>query len=423
LAGAGFSAASARLGTPDGKADLGVAGLILFALVFNYLGFGHSVHRVVLAQQPVFSAQSLGQSMRLDRFVLVYLVSLISALAAMGLIARRCLQAGKLTGGATLGLVLCASLLLWRQGLQPQSQVFREYTVLPGPRPDFHAASAAMDRMRKGQLSEPSRGVGLGSSFFPGWSAVYGLEGIGGPDALMNPFYRELTGLSPIPRIWDWRLDLSRDTIPEARSFLDFMNVRYYFSMPGDGPLDSGLVLKARDDLNIYESPTVWPRAFFTDRLAVYNGAADLVGLVLKGDGRPFAAIQAKDMGAEQIRGLSPLLSGRSFSPANKYALTERTTSFSVHASGPGVVVLNEVYWRGYASARINGVRARIVRLNHAFQGLAIGEAGEYRVTFGYEPQDFGKSMALGVTGLGLLIISTIVVLRLGPINEGASRW
>jgi hypothetical protein len=423
IAGAGFSAAADRLGASEGKADLAVAGLLLSALVFHYLAFGQAVHRVVLAAQPVFSAQGLGGAMQLGRFAGIYLATLIVALVGIGLLMRRCLRTGLLTGGAAIGLILCASLLLWRQGLQPPSEAFGEYSVRPGPRPDFHAASAAMERMRGRQASEPSRGVGLESSFFPGWSAVYGLEGISGPDALMSPFYRELTGVSPITRVWDWRLNLTRAAIPASRPFLDFMNVRYYFGMPGDGPLDSGLTLDAQEDLSTYESPTAWPRAFFTDRLAIYDDPADLMGQILKGDGRPFAAIQAKDSGTESVPSLSPSLGGRSYSPASRYVLTERTTSFSVHASGPGVAVLSEVYWPGYSRAKVNGVEAKVIRLNHAFQGVAIGNAGDYRVTFDYEPRDFGKSMALAAAGLGLLIISGIAVLRRKPIEEGASRW
>ena len=412
-AGAGFSAAASRLGTALGKADLAIAGLLLFALVFGYIAFGQAVHRTVLASEPVFSALRPGESLPVSLFIGIYLATLLIALAAMGLLSRRWLQGGRLTSGTALGLVLCASVLLWRQGLQPRSEVFGDYTVIAGPRPDFHAHSAAMDRMRAGQASWPSRGVGLEGSFFPGWSAAYGLEGISGPDALMSPCYRELTGLSPITRIWDWRLYLAAGTVPAARPFLDFLNVRYYFCMPGEGPLDSGLALDGHADLDTYESPTAWPRAFFTNRVAVYGKPAELVQLVLNGDGRPFAAVQAKDAGQDALGGLSHRLDGRAVIPASGYSLTGRTTAFTIHASGPGVAVLSEVYWPGYAHAEVNGAEANVIRLNHAFQGLVINEAGDYRVRFSYEPRGFFGSVALAGAGLGLLVLSLLGARRL----------
>jgi hypothetical protein len=413
IAGVGFSAAADRLGTPKGGEDLAIAALLLFALLFHYLAFGHAIHRTLLASEPVYSPQSLGETMRLGLFVGTYLSSLVAALAALGWIARRCLRTGTLTSGAALGLILCAWVFLWRQGLQPESEAFQDYTVRPGPRPDFHADSPAMDRMRGGQASEPSRGVGLEGAFFPGWSAAYGLEGISGPDALVNPFYRELTGLSPITRVWDWRLILTKDTVPAARPFLDFLNVRYYFCMPGAGPLDSGLVLTGHDDLDTYESPTVWPRAFFTDRLAVYDDPSDLVQLVLKGDGRPFAAAQAKDLEKDALEGVSRGLIGRTSIPASGYVLTERKTSFTLHASGPGLAVLSEAFLPGYGHAEVNGVEAKVLRLNHSFQGLMIHQAGDYRVTFSYAPRGFGISLVVGASGIGLLILSAAAVFRM----------
>ena len=59
---------------------------------------------------------------------------------------------------------------------------------------------------RAAHAREPGRGFGFNGNFFPGWTGVYGLEGVHGPDALVNPFVRELMGASGITRMWDWRL-------------------------------------------------------------------------------------------------------------------------------------------------------------------------------------------------------------------------
>ncbi len=409
-AGAGFCAAADRLGTREGRGDLAIAGALLFALLFHYVAFGQAVQRTVFASEPVFSPLQPGQALGASGFVKAYAVSLVAALAALGWIARRCLAARRLSPGSALGLILCGWLLLWRQGLQPPSAGFEDYTLHPGPRPDFHAASAAMERMRAGQAAGPGRGVGIDGSFFPGWSAAYGLEGIGGPDALMNPYYRELTGDAPISRLWDWRLDLERDAVARARPFLDFMNVRYYFNNPVTGALGSGLVLDGHYDLDTYESPTAWPRAFFVDRVVRYRDPAGLVRLVMKGDGRPFAAIQAGDAAEDALGDLPADPEGRTVEPASGYALTERTTAFTIHAPGPGIAVLCEVFWPRYARAEINGREAKVIRVNHAFQGLVIEKAGDYRVRISYEPRFFRVSLAVAAAGLLLLVASLFAV-------------
>jgi hypothetical protein len=382
------------------------------------MAFGQAAHRSLFTAEPVFSALGPGKTIPMSLFVGCYLASLLIAIAAMGCLARRCLRTGTLTCASGLGLMLCTWTLLWRQGLQPQSAAFADYTVHPGPRPDFHITSQAIDRMREGQSSGPSRGIGIRGSFDPGWTAVYGLEGVTGPDALINPYYRELTGLSPVPRVWDWRLYLTRDAVPVARPFLDFLNVRFYFSAPVEGPLGSGLSLDGHYDLDTYESPTAWPRAFYTNRVAAYENPADLVRLVLKGDGRPFAAVQNGESGGGLPAETSGRIDDRVVVPASGYALTERSTSFSIHAPGPGVVVLSEAYLPGYSHAEVDGSAAEVVRLNHAFQGIVVDKAGDYAVKFSYGPRLFGLSESLAAIGLGLLAFSLIAARR----SDGGDR-
>jgi hypothetical protein len=198
------------------------------------------------------------------------------------------------------------------------------------------------------------------------------------------------------------------------------MNVRFYFCTPADGPLGAGLTLRGHDDLDTYESPTAWPRAFFTDRVRVYDNAAELVHLVLAGDGRPFAAVQAKDSADEGLDGIPQDLHGRTVTPADGYALTERTTQFTVHAAGPGVAVLSEAFWPGYGRAEVNGSQASILRLNHAFQGIVLTKAGDYRVRISYQPRGFWTSVAIGASGLLLLGISLYAARRSGEAEPPA---
>ena len=413
MAGAGFATAATRLGRCEGRGDLAIAGLLLFALVFSYVGYGQAVHRPIFPAEPVFSALKAGESLPKSLFVQTYLFVLVAALIGLGWVAHRSLKAASLSCSSALVLGLCVWTLLWRQGLQPPSAGFGGYALQPGPRPDFHAVSAAMEHIGQLHAAEPMRGVGLEGTFFPGWTAVYGIEGISGPDALMNPYYRELTGLSPITRLWDWRLYVPRETISQTKPFLDFMNVGYYFGMPGELPTIPGLSLESRNDLDVYESSKVWPRAFFTNRLAVYDEPAEFVRLVMSGDGRPFAAVQRADSDDKALRAVPHGVLGRVVIPAGGYQLTERMTAFTVHASEPGVVVLAEAFLPDYARAQVNGAEARIIRINHAFQGIVITEAGDYRITVSYEPRRFWRSVLVSVSGLGLLASSLFGICRL----------
>jgi hypothetical protein len=314
-------------------------------------------------------------------------------------------------------LVLCGLALVWRTGLHASAVGFENYVARPTLRTDFHARSPAMQFARGTQRAEPTRAFGLNSNFFPGWTGVYGLEGIHGPDALVNPYVRELVGDLPgVTRIWDWRLFISPEQAGVARPFLDALNVRYYFELQSDQPLlGKALKLAKLADLDVYESPTVWPRAFFSSQLEVYDQPADFVRTIQHGDGRPFAAIQRDDVAATSALAALPReLANRVIVPATNYALTENTSAFDVRATGPGVVVLTETFWPGDFRAELNGRRTPVLRVNHAFKGVVIESAGDYHVIFRYVPRKFPHRLILCGVGAGLLALSLILALRPG---------
>jgi hypothetical protein len=166
-------------------------------------------------------------------------------------------------------------------------------------------------------------------------------------------------------------------------------------------------------DLDVYESPTAWPRAFFSSQVEIYDQPAGFVKQIESGDGRPFAAAQRDVVTAHpKLDQLPHPTAGRTIVPASNYRLTENTTAFDVRASGPGVVVLSEAFWQGDFRAEVNGRRAAIVRLNHAFKGVVLEAAGDYRVVFRYLPAKFPRNLILCAVGACLLAASLIVALR-----------
>lgn len=418
LAGVGFAAAARRLGTAEARGDLTAVGLLLFALVFVWIGFRQAVHRSIYGTGQTFTALKDAEVIPVSPFVWGELAALLAVAVLLAVVVHRTLSRRTLTAAAALLLALCATVLLWRTALHATAVGFDSYTARPTDRVNFHAKSPSMEFLRAAQKSEPSRGFGLHGNFFPGWTAAYGLETIHGPDALVNPFMRELvTGFIANPAIerwWDWRVYVDVANVGVARPLFDALNVRYYLDLQSDqGVLGQSLKLVKTSDLDIYESPTAWPRAFFTDRLDAYDRADEFIQKIRAGDGRPFAAAQRSELAAQPALVSIPRgLADRTVTPATSYQLTENTTSFTVRASSAGLIVLNEVYWPGDFRVEVNGQKKSVLRLNHTFKGVAVDGPGDYRISFRYVPKNWPRNLALCATGAVLLLLSLALALR-----------
>jgi hypothetical protein len=414
MAGAGFAAAAVRLGRPEGRGDMAVAGLLLFGLVFGFVAFGQAAHRPAFGLGLTFSPVTYGHPLPVAPFIWRYLAVLLAATAGGAWIVRRSLVRREFTPACALALAACLVALLWRQAQQSGAGHWDNYIMRPAERVDFDAPSEAVAFVRQAQRAGPVRGIGLLSNFCPGWTGVYGLEGINGPDPLINPRFRELMDLSSIQRVADWRLYLTPAALSAARPVLDFLNVRYYFDAPGgSGESGAGLKLARAADLDVYESLTAWPRAFFCDRLMIYQKPRQLMAEIARGDGRPFAAVQPSEVSAHaELGALSGRLADRKVANAYGYRLTSHTTSFEVRASGPGVVVLAESWWPGYPHATLDGREAPVLRLNHMFQGVFVGRAGPHRLVFDYRPRRFSLMLWLAAAGLAGVAASFVGIVR-----------
>jgi hypothetical protein len=415
LAGVGFSTALDRLGRPEGRADLAISFLLLAWLVFQYLAFGQAIHKPVETGETL-SVIHPGESLPMTPFVRGYLAALLLALAGLFLLARRILTLGRTSAAGALGVCLCVAVLLWRQGLQPASAHFDDYTVHPGARASFHAPSGAVAFVQAGDRTEPARSIGFRGNLMPGWNDEYGIEEICGPEALSNPDFRGLIGASPLNRIWDWRIYLRPLDVAACRRILDSLNVRYYFDIPGDEPgPKASLRAGYSGDLEVTESPTAWPRAFFTNRVVGYQDPADLARLIAGGDGRPFAAVLAPEIGmSQEYSRMDAGLAGRTVVQASEYELTENATAFSVHVPGPGIVVLTEVLWPGYPHAELNGRQVPVNRVNGAFQGFLIPSAGDYRLVVRYRPGCASAALWMAGTGWAGMALCGAFMFRRG---------
>ncbi|HXT71886.1 MAG TPA: hypothetical protein VN700_19180 [Vicinamibacterales bacterium] len=413
LAGYGFAAAARRLGTSQGRHDVIVAGTGLAALVLLFMIGARGYGGPVGAESPLV----------FDRFVWGYLTSLLVALIAVAWIAHRALRRGHLVRSEAIGLVLCGLALFWRHGLHADVGLGR-YALTAAPRADFHVPSPAVDWIKSRLDTGPARVAGVNSVLMGGWSGAHELEGITAPDALMNRNYRELMRSSPLRRQWDWRYNLTEDRSEVSRPILDMLNVRYYVAdratPPGGLP---GVTWRYAADLAVFQSPTAWPRAFFTDGVLTYDTMPALLERLRNGDGRPFAAALASDIATERaLEGLPHWIAGsrsaaamtdRTVVPARDYKLTENTTTFAVTAPRQGVVVLTETYWPEHAAAELDGHPAPILRINHAFQGLVV-PPGSHTVVVRYRPAKFDGYLKVSGFALGLLGVSGALAWGIG---------
>jgi hypothetical protein len=358
-----------------------------------------------------------------------YSLSLILAVALLPWLGRFAIlrKAGRIF--PVLSLLILFALLHWRHGMHLASP-FDAYVMNPQRRVNLLADSSPALNLVKTHVAEPSRTAGLGSAFFPGYGGAVGVEQIDGPDPLLNKHYRALMGASGVKLVFDsWRFGIDHDFLSTSLPFLNMLNVRYFLGDPGteSEPVVS-LSKIASLDLDVFESERVWPRAFFTDRLHVYEQEEGFIDLLRKSDGTPFGGIPKEAL--ENQTGLSTFIGATApgtgtSTPATNYVLTSNTTSFKVNATGPGVIVLTEAYVPGDFQVRVNGKPANYFRVNSAFKGLFIPAAGNYDVSFAYWPRYLTLSLWIAGAGLTVLLGWLLFLLKtdvfVSPDHESAA--
>ena len=400
----GFATAARRLGTRDGRADLMIAGLLLFALVFGWIAFRQAAHRPDHGTD--LHGARAGQDPR-DRSV--HLEIPRGAIGRLGRPRlRSCGARWCATRLASRGAMLITRLPRARWSGRHRACTRRRSasrTSPPGPtvRTNFHARSGA-DRVRarracartgprlRLQRQLLSR-VGLGPT---------GLETDPRPRRA-----RESRGCANswvfqgVERIWDWRIYVEAPNVAAARPFLDALNVRYYFDLLSKHP-GARLVAHARArrrSRRVAEPDGVAARVLHRSPRRL-RPAGRPRRKIRAAEGRPFAAVQRSDREVAAARAALPRdNASRTITPATNYRLTENTTRFTVRASGPGMIVLTEAFWPGDFRAELNGRKAQILRVNHAFKGVRVDAAGDYAVVFRHVPRNWPRHLAFGAVG------------------------
>lgn len=403
LAGFGIKLFVDRICDDEWRADYGIVLVLLFVLLGTYLGATHAF------QKSAFSFLPPEKQIAKSPYFFVYVPILLASFIALPLVLRNSYKKNRITAAGFFMIILCLAPMLWRHGMHLTIQsAFDKHAMHPQSRVNLLAKSEAVEAVRQ-RMKEPSRMAGIDEVLFPGYTGAIGVEGINGPDALINPYYRDLFKYSGKTK-YDWELLFSWATVSELEPLYSMYNVKYFLAMPSaGGPPISSFNKAAALDLNVYENPKVWPRAFFTRKVATYETTEEFVSMVKKGNGSPFAAVQRSDLDSRPE--LAALLSpedGGNVVPAFNYKLTNNTTAFEIDAPGKGIAVLTETYMDGDFQVTLNGQKVPYYRVNHAFKGVIIPEAGKYRISFSYWPKRLTLSLAM--SGFGLIVLTSWVL-------------
>jgi hypothetical protein len=218
-------------------------------------------------------------------------------------------------------------------------------------------------------------------------------------EPLRNKYFEAVLNDIDYPDMdWGWLRLISYNQMTQDRlSGLDFLGVEYFLSTPGT-PIPSPAKLIYSGDLDVWKRGTSWPRAFYTNKVIIYDGDINIAKLLDSKRSIPFAAISKNDINIENI--LSQSMMGEVLEPAYNYELTTNNTSFTVKASAPGYIVLHEAFYPGDFEVYLNNKRFDYIRVNKAFMGVYIDEPGVYEVKFIYRPKLLSISLVLAVLGL-----------------------
>jgi hypothetical protein len=388
-----------RRDDPAWRGDFVMFCIAVGALYAAYFGFTHAAHRSGI------SLLAVGNTIAKSPFFIAYATALAAAVIALPLLWHRSGR-GRLGTGGWLAMAAAIFVIHFRHAYYGETK-FDAYVMSPQGRPDFHAKSAAMEKIRSMIASShaPSRVVGTFMNLTPDFNAVYGLESPFSCDAVSNRWQWELADAAGFQRVWFWRVLIPEQQLPALLPGLDVFGVRFVVGTPiANAPEIPGLTSLGRLDMLLHENPSAWPRAFFTDRIASYEEPRDLMEMVRAKRGTPLAAVQPGTAIPAALKGDAETFAQRTVVPATDYRLTANTTAFRVNATAPGAVVLGEAFEQGNYLVTVDGKKAEPFRVNHAFLGVLVDSAGPHEIVCTYRPRLWRLSLC--AAALGLLLAS-----------------
>ena len=321
-----------------------------------------------------------------------------------------------------LGIGILAFIPHYRFALYHCSWGNDDSLMLPGPRVVLNAPSRAVDKI-KADNSGPFRVVGLDKSFFGDYSAVYGIEDIRSCAPLSNGefinLFRDFPG---IKSDGGWVIEVV-DPV-QAQPLLNLLNVKYLLAPPDFSVRGQpGFRLTDRSDFAVLENLTVWPRAFFSDKV-ISSSNEKFIKLLLANGTQPFIALTREEIekqpGLQQLETTKPAV----VSPATNYQLLPNATAFDVHATSAGMVCLTEGQAKDFTALANNEPKA-VLTVNRAFKGIYLGQPGDYHIQFIYRPRHWRLACTLFWISAGVVIawVAAAGIRARSQRSSGAGTW
>jgi hypothetical protein len=328
-------------------------------------------------------------------------LGLALALGCIGTVLVRRTHGTVLSGWLVLALAII--LCLWRHAEYPRNALLpSDHVVNPGKRVELVAITPAVEFVRA-KKGEAHRSQGLSGNLLASYPAYVGLETIFGVDALQNRRVRELltavfsdkTMASNFPMI-------KPQSVAGLLPFLRFFNVRYLLASP-ETRIVPGCSAVFSSDLNVFEVPDYWPRAFATNRAMPCSDTTELVER-LGQSSAPFAALEPEDapISAPLEKTGSPY-----WLAASSITLQANVTSFTIESPSPCMAVLCEAGRPSEFQALVDGRPTKVVQVNRVYKGVFLTDGGRHHISFRYSPPLWRVSLYL--SGFGALLVAILL--------------
>lgn len=200
---------------------------------------------------------------------------------------------------------------------------------------------------------------------------------------------------------WGWVVGFTNPVL--AKPLFNLLNVKYLFAHPQTQIQgDIGFDEYDRNDFLVIKNGEAWPRAFYTNCIFDTGNLDDFKNRLIANPDVPFAAFSNSDIRKEPKLKESANVASPTVVPASDYTLGPNSTKFSIKAPSAGVIALMEANAKDF-HATVNGEKAQVFTVNHAFKAVYVDGPGQYNVEFRYLPPHWNIARFL----LGFAALST----------------
>ncbi|MEI6709314.1 MAG: hypothetical protein WCK96_19525, partial [Methylococcales bacterium] len=237
---------------------------------------------------------------------------------------------------------------------------------------------------------------------FPGFNARLGLEGIVPVEALRSKNYQKLLTLVDYPVIpaWGWLHLITNEQIESRAAALDFLGIGFMVATP-ETKMPQDMKLVHSSDLDVWQRQSVWPRAFFVNKIVEIHKPSDILEALADKSHTPFAAVESQFIPQGEVSNNAPY----QVVPAREYKLTNNSSDFTIDASSSGIIVLGETYYPSDFVATLNGEKVDYIRVNESSKGIWVSKAGKYDVSFTYRPEKLNQALWVCLFGWVFLLL------------------